>query len=381
VSVDTLLDARWRMFFDWASISPLSNPAQVARRSHLERADRAVDPPLFLRSETARLDRLRESLRRFLTPPGDHAIVLGRSAAELLSLLAAGLPTTADRRVVLLVEPNHPVAALAWAGASRTRPIRVHTVAHDGRHLADLDALAAALDRRCLAVCVTHVTHLHGGVQPIRRITDLAHAAGALCIVDGAQATGRIPVDVAALGCDVYIGAGRKAMLAPIGTAFLSGAAEVLSMVEPSVWSTRSATLIGPDHAASVVAARPGELPARLEGNLPDLAALNALAGSTDALLDIGVDWVQAQVRRLLPYLLDGMKRNGLELQSTAGTGEVANAGIVTFAAPPTASGLDLQARCGAAGFVVAADLDTVRVSLHARNDETAIDALCREMR
>jgi cysteine desulfurase/selenocysteine lyase len=381
VSVDSLLDARWRLFFDWASISPLSNPAHAARRSHLERADRAVDPPLFLRCETARLDRLRESLRRFLTPPDDHAIVLGRSAAELLSLLATGLPTTADRNVVVLVEPNHPVAALAWAGTARTRPIRVHTVPHNGRHLADLDALAAALDRRCLAVCVTHVTHLHGGVQPIRRIADLAHAAGALCVVDGAQATGRVLVDVAALGCDVYIGVGRKAMLAPIGTAFLSGAAEVLSTVEPSVWSTRSATLTGPDYAASAVAARPCELPARLEGNLPDLAALNALFGSTDALLNIGVGRMQAQVRRLLPYLLDGMKRNGFKLTSTAGISEIENAGIVTFAAPPTASGLDLQARCAAAGIVVAADRDTVRVSLHARNDETAIDALCWEMR
>jgi selenocysteine lyase/cysteine desulfurase len=379
MSVDNLLDRRWRTFFDWASTSPSSRPAQAERLRQLRRADEAMNPPAFLRDETARLDSLRHLLRQLLTAPDDHRIVLGRSAAELMSVLAAGLPSPGDRDVVLLVEPNHPVATLAWMGAARTRPVRIHTVPHDNRYLADVGVVAEALDRHCLAVCVTHVTHLHGGIQPIRQIAELARAAGALCIVDGAQATGRIPVNIAELGCDVYIGVGRKAMLSPIGTAFMSGSVRTLARVEPSVWSTRSAALPTPDSADIEI--QPGEPPVRLEGSLPDLTALCALAASTEALLKVGVDRLQEQVQRLLPVLLDGMKRNRLEPLSPAFAGGVTNAGIVTFAAPSTASGFDLQARCGAAGFVIAADRSTVRVSLHARNDKTAIGALCREMR
>jgi hypothetical protein len=81
----------------------------------------------------------------------------------------------------------------------------------------------------------------------------------------------------------------------------------------------------------------------------------------------------------MLPSLVDGMARRGIRALSPAGDTGVVNAGIVTFAAPSTASGLDLQARYRAAGFVVAADRETIRVSLHARNDMASIDALCRE--
>jgi cysteine desulfurase/selenocysteine lyase len=373
MSIDDLLDTRWRTFFEWASTSPLSRPAYAARLRHVELAEEAASPPDFLRTETAGLNVLRGVLRGFLGVPAEHTVVFGRSAAELMSLIATGLPAPAGRDVVILVGPNHPVAALSWLGAARTRKIQVHHVDHDELFRADIDRLARVIDSRCLAVCVTHVTHLHGGIQPVREIAEITHAAGALCIVDGAQAVGRVPVDITGLGCDIYIGVGRKAMLAPIGTAFLTGPTELLSRIDPLVWSTRSAELASPAEA------RPGDVPARLEGSLPDLPALYAFEASARALDAAGVERFQADVQRMLPSLVDGMARHGIRAVSPAGGTGVVNAGIVTFAAPSAASGLDLQARYREAGFVVAADQETIRVSLHARNDMTSIDALCRE--
>lgn len=372
-TVDLLTPAS-RRFFDWASASPLSLPARQAREEFNRRSAAAADPPAFLRSETGNLSALRELLRRLLHAAPGQPVVLGRSAAELLSVLAAGLPAS-GRHTVVLAEPNHPVMQLAWQGAARRRQLNVICVPAGSRHRADLEAVRAATGPDCLAVCVTHVTHLHGGLQPVGDLADIAHQAGAVLIVDGAQAVGRIPVDLAELGCDAYIGVGRKALLSPLGTAFLTAGSDLLTRIEPLIWSTRSARTDGdPHHPVQVFPP-----PAGLEGSLPDLSALEALRASVQAILTVGVETVCRHVQAVLPVLEVSLARCGLRQLSPA-LDDTPNAGIMTFSLPAGTDGSLLQARLRESGYVVAADQHTLRVSIHLANDNDDVRALTEEV-
>ena len=87
-----------------------------------------------------------------------------------------------------------------------------------GDHERVVAAFDRAIDERTRAVVISHVLWSTGAVMPVRAIADVAHARGALVIVDGAQAAGAIPVDIAALGADAYAFPGQKWLLGPEGT-------------------------------------------------------------------------------------------------------------------------------------------------------------------
>lgn len=97
-----------------------------------------------------------------------------------------------------------------------------------------LDAFDRAIDQRTRAVVVSHVLWASGTVLPLARIAELAHARDALLIVDGAQAVGAIPVDLAATGADVYAIAAQKWLLGPEGMAALAVAPSVRDRLAPS---------------------------------------------------------------------------------------------------------------------------------------------------
>lgn len=361
-------DAKWGRFFDWASTSPLSQVAAAARADHIRRNACAADPTAFQSVETAGLGPLRVLLSRLVGARRDDTIVLSRSVAELLSILAAGLPLTPPRDTVVLAEPNHPTAALAWLGAARRRSLHIVTVPACSDGSCDLDAIRAAVDSRCVAIVATHVCHLCGTIQPIADLADIAHRVDALLIVDGAQAVGRTTVDVERSGCDLYVGAGRKSMRAPLGTAFLAGPAGLLAAVEPIFWSTRSAQVTASGQGNLQLA----DVPTRLEANLPDLSALAALAASAREILATGVTTLERHVRSLLPALdrLPGF-------DSTPGAADRRNnAGIVRYALPAGVSGLDLKAALLREGFVVAADERTIRISIHLPNAAEDLETL-----
>ena len=98
-----------------------------------------------------------------------------------------------------------------------------------------LDAFDAAIDERTRLVAVSHVLWATGRVLPIARIAELAHARGAVLAVDGAQAAGAIPVDVAALGADLYAISAQKWLLGPEGMGALAVAPAVARPARPIV--------------------------------------------------------------------------------------------------------------------------------------------------
>lgn len=359
-------------FFDWASTSPLCDGARRFRRRYLSRFEEAVDAPSQLSVDTAELDNLRQSLRTLFRVPSSYDVVLGRSVTELMTVMAMGLQLTRSR--VVVSDVDHPAAVMPWVGAAFPK-WNVHVVRSDGRGRLDVDEASASVDDRAAVVSITHVSHISGVIQPVEEIAQVARAHGALSVVDGAQAVGRIPVDVESIGCDAYIGVSRKALRGPLGTGFLLARREVLERLRPMLLSTRAASLEGltssDDLKISLV-----PLPARLEGNLPDMAALHAMWGAVEEAHAIGVESVYSHACDLMQVVAAGLDRLGFRCSGHSLDG---NAGIASFS-HPRVDGEELQARLRAKGIVVAGSADAIRISVHLTNSPADVERLVQEV-
>lgn len=349
-----LVDDRFRGFFDWATVGPVSRAGKERRDEFLARLDATDHPAALLRSESGALEVTRALVSRFV---GATEVVFGRSVSALFSLVATTLARTKARDTVVITDTEHPVSRLCWTAVGGVTTVVVPPTASG---LVDLDAIAEVVDERCIAVCAAHVTRVSGVVQPIADLARLAHDSGAVLIVDGAQATGRVPVDVGELGSDFYLGSGQKSLLAGSGTTFL--AAATLARIRPLSWSNANARLLD----GEVVEADPPRL---LEPEWPDPAAMYTLRGSVDSFLRLGSEHVHRHITDTTAVLVDAMADAGLRPRHSA-----SNAGIVSYETPVPADALATRLRDD--GFIVSPIGNLLRVSVHLANHADDVVAL-----
>lgn len=352
----TFVDERFGRFFDWATVGPVSRAAAASRDAHLARLDAADHPAATLRAEAGVIADARSLVARFLGAT-DHHIVFGRSVSALFSLVATSLSATTDRSTVVLTDTEHAVSRLCWTAVTPDLRIVVVPPAEDGT--VDLDAVAAAVDERCLAVCAAHVARVSGVVQPVAELARIAHGVGAPLVVDGAQATGRVPVDVTDI--DFYLGSGQKSLLAGSGLTFMAAHTDRL---RPLTWSNANARLDGD----TLTLADP---PRRLEPEYPDLAGMHALRATVAEFLSVGMDKVHRHITDTTAVLCEAM--DGLTPAHRPGGH---NAGIVSYRSPVPAD--RLAARLYDDGFVVASVDGLLRVSVHLPNSAGDVLDLAR---
>jgi L-cysteine/cystine lyase len=167
------------------------------------------------------------------TDPDDIAITHGTTDGMNIGLhgieWAAG-----DRAVTTRLEHPGGTGPLYMLRERRGIDIEFLDVGDGGDHDRILAAFDRAIDERTRAVVVSHVLWATGAVMPIRAIADLAHARGALVVVDGAQSAGVLPIDLAETGADVYAIPGQKWLLGPEGTGAVAVPAAVRERVRPT---------------------------------------------------------------------------------------------------------------------------------------------------
>jgi cysteine desulfurase / selenocysteine lyase len=204
---------------------------------------------------------------------------------------------------VLITQMEHHANIVPWQQLCRERGASLRYLEVDERgelSLEQLDAELARGDVRMLAFA--HVSNVLGTINPVAEIVARARAAGALTLVDGAQAVPQMPVDVAALGADFYGWTGHKA-LGPTGVGVLHGRREILERMQPF--------LTGGDMIASVDFQDTtwNELPWKFEAGTPPVAEIVALATAVGYLREIGMVRVRAHEQALTAYMLDGLSR------------------------------------------------------------------------
>jgi cysteine desulfurase/selenocysteine lyase len=212
----------------------------------------------------------RERVRRFLGAPEAREIVFLRGTTEAINLVAhtVGL-APGDEVVVSGLEHHANIVPWQLAGAT------LRVVPLDDAGAVRWDALDGLLGPRTRVVAVTHVSNVTGAITPLDRVVARAHAAGALVLVDGAQAVPHLPVDVAALGCDFYAFSGHKAY-APTGIGALYARAAVLERLPP--WQGGGEMILSVSFERSTFQ----DIPHRFEAGTPNVAGAVGLAAAID---------------------------------------------------------------------------------------------------
>jgi len=162
-------------------------------------------------------------------------LLITRSTTDAMNVLASGMRLDAGDHV-LLTDQEHEGGTYCWTNLARRRGIVVDVIPiapEDHDPAAIVARFARAIGPRTRVVSVSHVVSATGYCMPIAEIAALARAHDILCVVDGAQALGQMPVDVKALGCHAYAAPGHKWLMGPKGTGMLYLAPEAGDRVEP----------------------------------------------------------------------------------------------------------------------------------------------------
>jgi len=263
---------------------------------------------------TARFEAAREAVRGFLGAAHGDEVVFTAGATASLNLVAQGLARTrlqpGDEVLVSVLE--HHANLVPWHLACAERGARLVPIPLDGSGQIDLDRYAALLGPRTRVVAVAHASNVLGTITPVAEMARLAHARGAVVVVDGAQAVAHLPVDVQALGCDFYAFSGHK-LFAPTGAGVLYGRRDLLATLPP--WQ-------GGGHMITSVAfgeVRFAQPPARFEAGTPAIAAVVGLGAAIAWINDLGWPAIAAHKHALAAHALAALQAvPGLRLLSTA---------------------------------------------------------------
>ncbi len=265
-----------------------------------------------------------EKAARFIGAPDWRSIVFTRNATESVNLVAYawGLRNLKKDDEVLITLMEHHSNIVPWQMLRDRIGIRLNYVRVDKGGELELDGLTGLITDRTKLVSVVHASNVLGTINPVKRISDAAHKAGALVLVDGAQSVPHLPVDVTDMGCDFLAASGHK-MMGPTGTGFLYGRPELLESMEPFLY--------GGDMIEKVTMERStwNELPWKYEAGTPDVGGAVALGAAVDYLTAIGLENVSAYEDELLEYALGRLSEH--EWIKVYGHGGGESVGVISF--------------------------------------------------
>ena len=244
----------------------------------------------------------------------EDEVVFTRGATEAINLVAYSYP---QKGRVLLSVLEHHSNIVPWQLAGWQ--IDVCPLTADGR--IDLDAAEAMLTPEHTMVAFAHVSNVLGSVLDARRAADLAHRVGAKLLLDGCQAVPRLPVDVAALGCDFYAFSAHK-LYGPTGIGALWGRGELLEAMPP--WQGGGAMIDRVTFEATTFAPPPQ----RFEAGTPAIVEGIALGAAVDYVSGIGLEAIHAHEAALVAQLREELRR----MNDVTLFGPDESAGIVSFA-------------------------------------------------
>ena len=275
---------------------------------------------------TAAYEAARTTTARFIGAPDRREIVFVRNATEAINLVAYswGRGNIGSGDTIVLTELEHHANLVPWQILAQERDADLEFVPIDDQGRLVRQSYEVLLRTRPKLVAFTHVSNGIGTINPVREMVRQAHEAGALVLVDGAQAVPHLPVDVADIGADFYVFSGHK-VLGPTGSGALWARRELLESMPPF--------LAGGEMIREVHLRRTefNDVPWKFEAGTPDIAAAIGLGAALVYLEGIGMDAARAHERELTAYALDVLPREvpGIVVYGPPDVDE--HAGVVTF--------------------------------------------------
>ena len=246
----------------------------------------------------------REAVGKFLNAGSAKEIIFTRNTTEGLNLVAYsyGLANVKAGDEVLVSSMEHHSNLLPWQMVCRQTGAKLRFIECELDGSVDLNKVESLINRRTKIVAMTQVSNVLGRENPIRQVAELAHRVGAVMVVDGAQSTPHMPVDVQTLGADFLAFSGHK-VYGPMGIGALYGREELLEQMPPF--------LTGGEMIESVTreGAVYAELPHKFEAGTVNAAGAAGLHAALDYMARVGFAAMQQRELELTRRAMEGMRQ------------------------------------------------------------------------
>ncbi|HAX68276.1 MAG TPA: cysteine desulfurase [Anaerolineae bacterium] len=252
---------------------------------------------------TAMYEGAREKIAKFINAASSREIIYTRNTTESINLVAYSWARANLKAgdLVILTEMEHHSNLVPWHMLQAERGIELDFIPVTDDGVLDLEAYRTLLARTPKLVSFTHMSNVLGTINPAAEIIGMAHSAGAIVLVDGAQSVPHLTVDVQALDADFYAFSAHK-MCGPTGIGVLYGKSVLLDAMPPF--------LGGGDMIKEVNlrSFRANSLPHKFEAGTPAIAEAVGFGAAVDYLKNIGMERIAAHEHEITEYALDRLE-------------------------------------------------------------------------
>lgn len=326
----------------------------------------------------------REKVARFIGASHTEEIIFTRGTTTALNIVASsyGPAVLQEGDEIVITQMEHHSNLIPWQQlALRTKAVLKYIPLQSDGNVA-LEDVEKTITSRTKIVAIAYVSNVLGVVNPVKQIAEIAHRHGAIIVVDGAQSTPHMKVNMQDLDCDFYTFSGHK-MCAPTGIGVLYGKKHLLEAMEPVEFGGEMINDVG------LYESTWKELPYKFEGGTPIIAGAVGLGAAIDFLEAIGMDEINRHETKLAMYAMDRLSEiEGITLYGP----RIREVGLITFNLMDVhphdvATVLDASGIAVRAGHHCCQPLmrwlqvnSTVRASLYLYNTEQDIDALAKAL-
>jgi cysteine desulfurase/selenocysteine lyase len=274
---------------------------------------------------TEEYESAREVVSQFIGADRPEEIIFTRNTTESLNLVAYtyGMSNISAGDEIVITVMEHHSNILPWQKVAREKGAKLVFMEPLEDGTITEEEYKSKITDRTKIVSVGHVSNVLGITNPVRAIADYAHSKGAVVIVDGAQSTPHMSVDVKALGADFFALSGHK-LLGPMGIGALYGRYELLEKMPPFLTGGEMIEYVTREDATWA------EIPHKFEAGTVNAAGAVGLKAAIRYIQNIGMDNIAAHEKELTTQLMDGLKK--MPYIKVYGSEDPAkHCGIVTF--------------------------------------------------
>jgi cysteine desulfurase/selenocysteine lyase len=265
----------------------------------------------------------REKVARFLNAKRSQEIIFTRGTTTALNLVASsyGRAKCQAGDEIVITQMEHHSNLIPWQQVAKATGATLKYIPLQEDGSVDLADVENTITENTKIVAIAHVSNVLGVVNPVKEIAAIAHRNGAVIVIDGAQSTPHMKVDVQDIDADFYAFSGHK-MCAPTGIGALYGKKALLENMEPIEFGGEMIDDVG------LYESTWKELPWKFEGGTPIIAGAVGLGAAIDFLESIGLDAIAQHESRLVDYALKRLREvEGLTIYGPAER----HVGLVTF--------------------------------------------------